>query len=105
MQMRETRNLIYAQTMENSIFSNRTRKEVVYFLSSNNRKRFNDDSERKRFISKTVNDARNTSDNYACKVIASAFKMKPLKVLDVFFKLYRATKSSFRKYEVDDKIR
>jgi len=102
--MRETRNLIQAQIMENSIFSNRIRKEVVYFLSSNYGTHFNSDSERKQFISKTVNEARNTSDNFACRVIAEAFGLKPLRVLDVFFKLHRATKSTFRIYDVDDKI-
>lgn len=101
-QLRELRGIYQKQVMLNSVFSNHLRREVVYHLLSN--KIFKEDSERKMFIANTVKEAKNSTDNYACMTIATAFNMSPMKVLNTFIQLFRATKHNFREYTISNKI-
>lgn len=102
LQLLEERNLVCAQTMQRALFSNHTRREVVYLLASNNGHHFESNEQRKMFIADTIKKARNTTDEYACRTIAECFNLKVTKVLEVFFRIHRV-KNRFS-YEVSDKI-
>ena len=94
--------------MEISLLSHHIRIEVVFLLAS--KTKFKDDSERKQFIAATVKEARYCSDNYCIMMISKAFKsvnsdITPVKVLNTFIILFRKTRTTFKDYKVETRIR